>query len=69
MTVQINFKGNYVNKNSENLVLFVNDAFDISNLKKYISKSEYLYISDLLNINDKKKKLSLTILIQKKKSS
>ena len=67
MTVQINFKGNYVNKNSENLVLFVNDAFDISNLKKYISKSEYLYISDLLNINDKKKKIITYDINSKKK--
>jgi len=54
MTVKINYTSNPLKKNSENIVLFVDETFDISNLKKYISKSEYSYISDLLNINDKR---------------
>jgi len=57
MTVQINYKANYVKKYSENLVLFVDDKINISPLKKQISKSEYTYISDLLYIQDKKKEI------------
>ena len=39
-------------KTSANLVLFVDDKFNISNLKKYISSSELSYITDLLKNSD-----------------
>ena len=57
MTIQINYKNSSIKKVSSNLVLFVNDKFNISGLKKHISDSEFLYISDLLKNSDFKKDL------------
>ena len=57
MTIQINYKNSSIKKVSSNLVLFVNDKFNISGLKKHISDSEYLYISELLKNSDFKKDL------------
>ena len=57
MTVQINYKTNSSKKISSNLVLFVDEKFNISGLKKYISNSEFSYISDLLKNSDLKKDL------------
>jgi len=57
MTVQINYK-NIISKNSpSNLVLFVDEKFNINGIKKYISNSEFSYISDLLKNSDLKKDL------------
>ena len=41
MTVQINYKTSNSKKVSSNLVLFVDEKFNISGLKKYISNSEF----------------------------
>ena len=57
MSVLINYKTSNLKKNSGNIVFFVDEKFRILNLKKYISKTEYSYISDLLDVNDKKKKI------------
>jgi len=57
MTVQINYKTKNSNIASSNLVLFVDEKFNISGLKKYISNSEFSYISDLLKNGDLKKDL------------
>ena len=57
MTIQINYKPGSLKKFSLNLVLFVDEKFNISSLKKYISNSEFSYISDLLNTSDLKKDL------------
>ena len=52
MTVQINYK-NIGSKNVKgNLVLFVDEKFSISSLKKHVSSSEYSFISDLLKKKD-----------------
>ena len=56
MTVQINYKSSSLKKKSNNLVLFVDEKFNISSLKKLISGSEYSFVNDLLKISDKKKK-------------
>ena len=57
MTVQINYK-NIGSKNTRgNLVLFVDEKFNISSLKKHISSSEYSFVSDLLNTKNLKKKI------------
>ena len=50
MNIKINFKKQGFNKSNENLILFVDEKFNISSLKKHISNSEYSYISDLLKI-------------------
>ena len=55
MTVQINYKNSILKSKSANLILFVDEKFSISGLKKYISNSEFSYISDLLKTSDLKK--------------
>ena len=58
MSVQINYKKNSPKNPSANLILFVNENFNISGLKKYISNTEFSYIFDLLKTSDLKKKLT-----------
>ena len=67
MTVQINYKNTGSKKAPSNLILFVSENFNISALKKFISNSEFLYISDLLKNSDLKKDL-LAFEINSKKS-
>ena len=57
MTVQINYKNSSLKKVFSNLVLYTDEKFNISGLKKYISNSEFSYISDLLKNSDLKKDL------------
>ena len=57
MTIQINYKSTGLKKNTNNLVLFVDENFNISGLKKYISNTEFSYIYDLLKTSDLKKNL------------
>ena len=57
MSIQINYKAGPFKKKSSNLVLFVDENFNITGLKKLISNEEYSFIGDLLEINDKKKKI------------
>ena len=57
MTIQISYKNNALKNKMGNLILFVNDKFDIKGLKQYISSSENEYISDLLKNSDLKKSL------------
>jgi len=57
MTIQINYINNGLKKISINLVLFVDENFNISGLKKHISNTEFSYINDLLKSSDLKKNL------------
>ena len=57
MTIQINYKSSKSKKDLSNLVLFVDEKFNIAGLNKNISKSEFSYISDLLKTSDLKKDL------------
>ena len=57
MNIKINFKNQVFNKLKGNLILFVDEEFNISSLKKYISSTEYSYIFDLLKTKDLKKKI------------
>ena len=66
MTVQINYKSS-LKKSSSNLVLFVDEKFNISGLKEYILNSEFSYISDLLKNSDLKKDLLVFEINSKKK--
>ena len=59
MPVKINYLNKASNKSTGNLVLFADEKFNIENLKKYISNSEYIYVRDLLKNIDNKKKLIL----------
>ena len=57
MTVQILYKNSGSKKASSNLVLFVNEKFNVEGLKKHIANNELSYISDLLKTSDLKKDL------------
>jgi leucyl aminopeptidase len=57
MTIKINYKTNRSEKVSSNLVLFVDEKFNLSRLKKHISGLEFTYISDLLKTSDLKKNI------------
>ena len=52
MAVQINYKNSASKNVSSNLVLFVDEKFNIDGLKKHISNSEFSYISDILKKSD-----------------
>ena len=56
MSIQINYLNKLNNKSSGNVVLFTDEKFNISSLKKHFSNSEFSYISDLLKNSDLKKK-------------
>ena len=66
MTIQINYKNNSPKNISSNIVLFVDEKFNINSVKKYISNTEYSYISDLLKNSDLKKQLLLFEINSKK---
>jgi leucyl aminopeptidase len=57
MTVKIIYKNSSSKKNLNNLVLFVDENFNISGIKKYISSLEFAYISDLIKNSELKKDL------------
>ena len=57
MSVTINYKNNSSKTNSSNLIMFSDENFNISPLKKHISSSEYTFIRDLIKTKDIKKKI------------
>ena len=57
MSIKINYKNSGFKKISSNLVLFVDEKFDIKPIKKFISNSEFEYIKDLLKSSDLKKSI------------
>ena len=57
MSIQINYKNNSPKNPVANLILFVDEKFNINPLKKSISNNEFSYISDLLKTSDLKKDL------------
>jgi leucyl aminopeptidase len=66
MTVKISYLNKPITKTSANEILFVDEKFNISKIKKFISNTEFSYINDLLKTNDLKKKYYFLMLIQKK---
>ncbi len=67
MNIKITFKNQGFNKSYENLILFVDEKFNISNLKKHISNKEHSFILDLLKIKDTEQKIITFDLSSKKK--
>ncbi len=67
MSIKISFKKGIAGKTSSNLVLFVDEKFNTKLIKKYISNSEFSYISDLLKTSDLNKKMLVFNLNSKKK--
>ena len=66
MTIKINFKSISPKSPTKNLILFVDDKFNTQPLKKFLSNTEFSYISDLLKTNDLKKNLFVFELNSKK---
>ena len=67
MSIKINYLNKVISKSSANLVLFADEKFNISNLKNYISKTEFFYINDLLKTSDLKKNMFIFEVNSKKK--
>ncbi len=68
MSIKINYLNVKKNKPlSSNTVLFSNEKFKINNLKNYLSKSEFIYIEDLLKTIDTKKNIFVFDLTSKRK--
>ena len=67
MSININYLKKISNESTSNLVLFSNEKFNVSGLKKYLSDSEYSYINDLLKTSDLKKNLFIFEVNSKKK--
>ena len=67
MSVSINYKNKSSKKNASNIIFFVNEDYDLSVLKKYVSKNEHLFISDLIKSKDQKKKIISLDINSKKK--
>ncbi len=67
MSVKINYSKKTSAKSSGNIVFYVNDKFNISQLTKYISKSEKNYIGNLLRNEDLKKNILVYEINSKRK--
>jgi len=67
MSIKINYSKKTNGTANGNLVLFVDEKFNINGVKKYLSNSEFSYISDLLKTSDLKKNLFVFELTSKKK--
>ena len=67
MSIKINYSNKITGKSSGNLILFTDEKFNISNLKKYISNTEFSYIKDLLKTSDLKKSIFVFEINSKKK--
>ena len=67
MPIVINYKSSSIKKNSSNLVLFVDEKFNILTLKKHLSKPEFSYIEDLIKSKDLKKKILIFDINSKRK--
>ena len=67
MSINIKYLNNVGSNTTANLVLFSNEKYNLNNLKKYFSNSEFSYVSDLLKTSDLKKNLLVFELNSKKK--
>ncbi len=67
MNIKVNFKKQVLSKSNANLILFADEKFNISGLKKHFSNTEYSYISDILKKKDTKKKIVTFDISSKKK--
>ena len=66
MSIKISYKNN-LSKISSNLVLFVDEKFNVLSLKKHISSPEYSFINDLIKTKDNKKKIIIFDVSSKRK--
>ena len=57
MSLLLNYKNVVSNKNSANIIYLVDEKFNISSLKKFISNSHYSFLTDLLKTSDIKREI------------
>jgi len=57
MPIKINYSNKFTNKLQTNLILFIDENFNVNLIKKFISTAEFSYISDLLKTSDLEKDL------------
>ena len=69
MSIKIDYSNKTPSKSQSSLILFTNDKFNISGLKKNISGHEFSYINDLLKTSDLKKNLLVFEINSKKKNN
>ena len=67
MSIKINYLNKNISKSESNLVLFSNEKFNISAIKKHLSNLEFSYIYDLLKTSDLKKNMLFFEVNSKKK--
>ena len=67
MSIKISYSNKSTRNISGNIVLFVDERFNISDIKKFISNQDFSYIKDLIKSNDLKKKLLVFEVSSKKK--
>ena len=67
MSLKINYPKKFLQKTNNNLVLFSDEKFNTSRLKKYISNSEINYINGLIKSIDLKKSIFVFEINSKKK--
>ena len=67
MSIKINYLNKNISKSASNLVLFSNEKFNISAIKKHLSNLEFSYIYDLLKTSDLKKNMFVFEVNSKKK--
>ena len=66
MSIKLNYLKKMCSKTA-NLVLFCDEKYSTSGLKKYLSNPEFTYINDLLKTVDQKKNLFIFEVNSKKK--
>ena len=67
MSIQINYLKKPNSGSNFNIVLFTNEKFNIRNLKKNMSDTEFAYVNDLLKTSDLKKNIFVYEVNSKKK--
>ena len=67
MSIKINYSNKSPGDLSSNTVLFSDEKFNTSNLRKYLSGSELSYINEILKTSDNKKNLYVFEVSSKKK--
>ncbi len=68
MSIKVKYTNKSAAKPTSNIVLFCGGEYKINYLNKYLSKTEFNYISDLLKTSDLKKSF-LTFNINSKKKN
>ena len=57
MSIVINYKNNVSKNKLSNSIFFVNEKYNLNPLRKYFSKSEYLFLNDIIKSYDLTKKI------------